>query len=320
MIGVPSDDNAMFTSKQGGEISLGHRGFMKRVVAKANKSDAPPQNASASTAIDLLKAFGMKSDEPQQVVVNMHEQLKKISLAQLPLSCLPDAQLTNALATKRSSWVKKGIAAPFLFVDLDKWLPNWCSMHGASALERFEQQEQEEKASSQAVHEIRSALGIQSKPRLRLTMTQWASSFDRMALAFQFTDQWDLHASMAHKDVCMAIAEKSHIGNRRQWLAIEYDRLARREWSQASFSQMPGFDVNVESLTVSKTLLMQAEAEYDRLNAQNAKPPPPPQHHFSDLKGKGKRKGKHGKGEFQDLKREREAGPDGAPAAKRLPY
>ena len=46
LIGVPSDDNAMFISKQGGEISLGHRGFMKRVVAKANKSDAPPQNAA----------------------------------------------------------------------------------------------------------------------------------------------------------------------------------------------------------------------------------------------------------------------------------
>ena len=83
---------------------------------------------------------------------------------------------------------------------------------------------------------------------------------------------------------------------------------------------MPGFDVNVESLTVSKTLLMQAEAEYDRLNAQNAKPPQPPQHHFSDPKGKGKGKGKYGKGKFQDLKREREAGPDGAPAAKRPPY
>ena len=119
---------------------------MKRVVAKANKCDAPSQLASASTAIDLLKAFGLKNDEPQQVVINMHEQLAKISLAQLPLSCLPDAQLTNALATKRSSWVKKGIVSPFLFVDLDKWLPNWCSLHGASALERFEQQEQEEKS------------------------------------------------------------------------------------------------------------------------------------------------------------------------------
>ena len=194
-------------------------------------------------------------------------------------------------------------------------------MAGASALERFEQEEQEDKSSSQAVHEIRSALGIQSKPRLRLTMTQWASSFDRMALAFQFTEQWDLHASMAHKDVCMAIAEKSHIGNRRQWLAIEYDRLARREGSQASFSQMPGFDVNVESLSVNKTLLMQAEAEDDRLNAQNAKPPQQqPHHHFSDLKGKGKGKGKFGNGKFQDLKREREAGPDSAPAIKRPPY
>ena len=156
---------------------------------------------------------------------------------------------------------------------------------------------------------------------MRLTMTQWASAFDRMALAFEFTDQWKLHASMAHKDVCLAIAEKAHIGNRRQWLAIEYDRLARRQWSQAVFSQMPGFNVNVESLSVSATLLMQAEAEYDRLNAQNAKPPQQqPHNHFSDIKGKGKGKGKHNKGKFQDFKREREAGPDGAPAAKRGPY
>ena len=39
-----------------------------------------------------------------------------------------------------------------------------------------------------------------------------------------------------------------------------------------------------------------------------------------DPKGKGKGKGKYSKGKFQDLKREREAGPDSAPAAKRPSY
>ena len=48
------------------------------------------------------------------------------------------------------------------------------------------------------------------------------------------------------------------------WLAIVYDRLARKQWSERSLVNEAGFDIESECLTLNKDLLSDAEAEFKR--------------------------------------------------------
>ena len=82
----------------------------------------------------------------------------------------------------------------------------------------------------------------------------------------------------------------SAAGKRRQaWLAMIYDRLARKEWSERAAANETTFDVNVTSSALQQSILFAAEAEYDRETVQADKDKPRTQDK-GHQKGKGKGK------------------------------
>ena len=104
---------------------------------------------------------------------------------------------------------------------------------------------------------------------------QWQMAFDRGALASAVCNQWSYASAMAHKNNCLKIAVRAELSSppRRHWLAVIYDRLARREWQELAFHNSVDFNVNEVSLREDPCILKSAEAEYDRLTAEDKRAP-----------------------------------------------
>ena len=64
--------------------------------------------------------------------------------------------------------------------------------------------------------------------------------------------------------VCSQVASRSKASGCEPWLAIIYDRLARRQWSERTQTNEPGFQVKAAARSLCKELLMEAEAEFKR--------------------------------------------------------
>ena len=77
-------------------------------------------------------------------------------------SCMPDANAANTLATKIEQLRKKNITQPFVYVQLEDFLPEWC--HGA-------QLDSDGEVEGSAVKKARA--------KKRLTALQWTAAFDR---------------------------------------------------------------------------------------------------------------------------------------------
>ena len=122
-------------------------------------------------------------------------------------------------------------------VDLTKWLPHWCANSGP---------------------------GEDEGAGVKLTMAQWGCAFDRYALGAAACGQLSYTAALAHKDICLQVGERAGAKMRRPWLAIVYDRIARRIWCERAFENEQGFSVDRACVELSEALLLQAEAEFDR--------------------------------------------------------
>ena len=124
-------------------------------------------------------------------------------------SCMPDANAANTLATKIEQLRKKNITQPFVYVQLEDFLPEWC--HGA-------QLDSDGEVEGSAVKKARA--------KKRLTALQWTAAFDRhihclvtlclaansfayscrYAIASAVAGQWSYADAMAHKNVVLKVS------------------------------------------------------------------------------------------------------------------
>ena len=106
-------------------------------------------------------------------------------------------------------------------------------------------------------------------------MLQWLAAFDKYALAAQACNVWQYSSAMCYKDIVLQISLEASAEGRRHYLAIIYDGLARKEWSDRAYQGDTSFDINVASAELQPHLLRRAKNDYDQGNS----------------KGKGKGKG-----------------------------
>ena len=72
---------------------------------------------------------------------------------------------------------KQGIAVPFVFADISKFIPLWMSDDKAVA-EEFDEPDYKDH-NSEAVEGLEKALGFAAKPKKRtLSMARWVAAFD----------------------------------------------------------------------------------------------------------------------------------------------
>ena len=204
--------------------------------------------------------------EDKSVRVPMESMLKQTTLAGLGKSCLPQGALVDELATQASKLVKRGVTKPFVAVDLRKYVPHWCAV---GSMDSMEDAEEPSSMGKEVGKVMAKQLGYQEKPQKGLTIMQWQLACDRFAIAAAACDQLKYTSAMAHKVVCMKVAARADAKGRSQWLAVIYDRLARKHWAEMAYYNTDGFDVNVASLQVDNGLLDDAMEEFDETSKRN---------------------------------------------------
>ena len=249
----------------------GKLGLLKKAFSAQNLETAQAALPKGDSQSEMLKALVLSVDkqstgieqrclaslaqalkvQDETVYVSMADKLAGINLAGLHQGCLPDGQLVNSVATEAARLVKKGVKVPFVAVDLFKCQPHWCNVHTG----------QDD--------------GDKGRASKRMPILQWQMAFDRGALASAVCNQWSYASAMAHKNNCLKIAVRAELTSppRRHWLAVIYDRLARREWQELAFHNSVDFNVNEVSLREDPCILKSAEAEFDRIMAEDRKAP-----------------------------------------------
>ena len=232
---------------------LGTRGLLKIALAKARPWGVLlPSDGTGSSPMNALA--NIVQPKPKHAHVDMQSQLSNISLAYLPMACQPSGERVDELLADVTKCKERGITWPFIFVKLEKWLPPWCEdvLHTS-----------EEEEPSDAVIEMRRALGIKSKPRKTLNFLQWQAAFDNYAIAAAAVGQWSYTSALAHRSICLKIAYHSLREKRRHSLAIWYDDLARQKWSKCAYGADPFFNIDYASCTRDEEILKEARDRFD---------------------------------------------------------
>jgi len=81
-------------------------------------------------------------------------------------------------------------------------------------------------------------------------------------LAADATGQMAYAVSIAHKNICLQVAQRAPLSKRKAWLGSVYDALARQKWADLSMAS-ESFDVNAAATRLDEVLLRQAEAMFD---------------------------------------------------------
>ena len=110
-------------------------------------------------------------------------------------------------------------------VDLRKFLPSWSDELASPG------DSEEEDESSKSLQDLANALGAKPKEKRRLNLLQWGLAFDKYALAAAATKQLPYSSAMAHKEVCLQVALRAQLQHRRHFLAVLYDEVCRKEWT-----------------------------------------------------------------------------------------
>ena len=190
--------------------------------------------------------------------IDVAESLKAVSLEYLPLEVLPSGLLVDKLASEVARLKNKKISKPFVMVDLRDYLPFWCEELGSrsedASLEGSDGDDDQKKKDAKA------------KPkRRRLNVLQWFAAFEAYALAADFTKQWSFASAMAHKRIRSEVAARSEVSKRRHYLAIFYDQVARKKWSECAYALGDRFlvdeDVPAPSMRMSKIKPAKAKAK-----------------------------------------------------------
>lgn len=243
--------------------SAGKIAFIKRAFEHAGilSPSAPAQDLQLAPN-SLLQV--LRKEEKKVIHVDMPTELKEVALDSLLPCSLPKGTQVDALATEIDRLKQKGIVAPFVNVDLRKFLPSWMdelSQAGESS---------DEEDSSRAVLELAKALGAKTKVKRNLTMLQWGIAFDKYAFAASATRQITFAATVAHKDICLQVAARAQLKHRRHFLGVLYDEVCRKEWSELAYGGSSKFNVSEAATKLCDTLLTRAENLYDQQFAKGS--------------------------------------------------
>ena len=103
-----------------------------------------------------------------------------------------------------------------------------------------------------------------SKPKQRLSLLSFVAAWQQYALAADATGQLCFPSSTAHLTNVLMVGEQAHSNHRKQGLALVYDEVARKRWSDKAYKGVSGFCVNKAALTVDENVLKEAERLYDQ--------------------------------------------------------
>ena len=112
----------------------GLEGFLNRAIDAATKLANPPAAVHAQPAgSDIQQVIaalpGMKKEEPK-IHVDLGSQMNTLSMEGLISSAWPSSEAVDHVATEVARLLKKGIAQPFIYVNLKPWLPHWAELQG----------------------------------------------------------------------------------------------------------------------------------------------------------------------------------------------
>ena len=95
-----------------------------------------------------------------------------------------------------------------------------------------------------------------------MSLHVWVGSYQRYAACSAAKGRWTLGSAFSHMDICL-LAEEAKSRGKHPSVAITYDEVARKAWSERVKSKFPGFNVEVACRTLDKDLLQQAEALHE---------------------------------------------------------
>ena len=169
----------------------------------------------------------------------------------LPQKCWPSSTQVDALAGAVEK-VKKdtGVAYPFVYQDLKKWVPSWVALGGTVCTDEPDDAPKNAPARGG---------GDQKK----LDLLTWSIAYDRYALGASICEQVSYGALLAHKDICLEIAMKAHLEKRGRLLGVFYDKVCRKSWAERSICGDDSFELFKAATLRDEALLYRAQALYD---------------------------------------------------------
>ena len=116
-----------------------------------------------------------------------------------PVAALPQQDTTDKLGAVIAKLRKRNVKDPFPFFEVTDFMPNWC---GAG----------EDKKTTE--------------------LPAWLASYQNFALAAASAGMWSYVAAYMHMRICMQIAVEARQEGKSWRLAVRYDELVRKKWSE----------------------------------------------------------------------------------------
>lgn len=130
-------------------------------------------------ASSFLKGL-MPSRQPPKTHLDVRTKLNECTLVGLHHRCVPDTEAAGYIAVKRKLFKEQyRVGKPFVYVELHKFLPQWCKNRGEGEADESSKQ--------------------------RLTLLQWVVAFDRYAIAATVAGELSYTSAAAHKDVVLQV-------------------------------------------------------------------------------------------------------------------
>ncbi len=255
-------------------LSSGMFGFVARAIEKADDLHlaAKPQ---VSPAADLSKVIasidGGRKEEPK-VHVDLAAEVDKLKLQGLPQPFWPKSSAVDAVATEVARLMKRGIAEPYVYVDIKTFVPAWADLQQTDAVDLSEDECDQSKGFQALAAVLQRGMGgTPAKHRKRLDIVRWQAAFDKLALGCATVPhQLSYPAAVAHKDICMRVALQAPLKDCRAALGVVYDEVARKSWAERKAVGEHNLDVCRAAQCLDDALLRQAEAIFDVAKTANS--------------------------------------------------
>ena len=242
-----------------GAMSGGLEGFLEQAIKKYQESlvisgEAKPVadneclggiGGGIAARLGAVEAhLGTKPEKPP-VHIALAPKVAALNLQGLPRTCWPCSAVVDQLAADYAKAKDKlKISSPFIYVELEKFLPSWC-----------------ESGPNECLWED---AGIK-----KMDVGKWSVAFDRYAMAAACTDQLALAGAMAHKEQCLKVSMEAHLDKRGRLLGVYYDEVCRRAWAEAAVCGDVEFDLAAELVKFrSEANLQQAKNLYDEAKSK----------------------------------------------------
>ena len=124
------------------------------------------------------------------------------------MAALPQQDITDKLGSIIAKQKKRGISDPFPVFDVTDFMPNWC---GAT------------------------------NDKKTMDMGIWLASYQSFALAAHAAGMWNYTAAYMHMRNCMQIMVEARQESKSWKLAVLYDELVRKGWSEKAARGMSPF-------------------------------------------------------------------------------